>query len=56
MGRPDKRLIKDPYALSVKHTTPVYDTVFVSLALQLGLELKTFDDKQAKILSKDRKK
>jgi len=52
--RPDERLVNDAYALSVKYRTPVYDTVFVALALQLGLELRTFDDKQTKILSKER--
>jgi predicted nucleic acid-binding protein len=53
--RPDERLLKRAYALSVKHRSPFYDAVFVSLALDLGLELKTFDDKQKRILLKERR-
>jgi len=52
--RPDERLLKDTYALSTKHKVPVYDTVFVALALELGVELKTFDSRQASIMSKER--
>lgn len=52
--RPDGKLVNETCALSVKHKTPVYDTVFVALALQLELELKTYDEKQAKMLSKER--
>jgi len=52
--RPDGKLLNGTYALSVKHRTPVYDMVFVALALQLDLELKTYDEKQAKILSKEK--
>lgn len=52
--RPDERLLRQAYALSVKHKSPIYDTVFISLALDLGLELKTFDDNQKRILSKEK--
>lgn len=52
--RPDERLLKHAYALSVKHRSPLYDTVFISLALDLGLELKTFDDNQKRILSEEK--
>jgi predicted nucleic acid-binding protein len=52
--RPDRKPLNEIYALSVKHRMPVYDTVFVALALQLALELKTCDGKQAKLLSKER--
>ena len=52
--RPDRKLLKETHALSVKNRAPVYDTVFVALALQLSLELKTFDQKQADMLSKER--
>ena len=52
--RPDERLLMRAYALSVKHRSPLYDTVFISLALDLGLELKTFDDNQKRILSKEK--
>ena len=53
--RPDRKLFNETFVLSVKHRTRVYDTVFVALALQLALELKTCDEKQAKILSKERR-
>jgi len=52
--RPDEKLLKTTYALSAKHQASIYDTVFVALALELGLELRTFDDKQAKILSEEK--
>lgn len=54
--RPDERLLKGAYALSIKHRVPVYDTIFVAMALQLDLELKTFDDRQSRMLSKERGK
>ena len=37
------------YELAVKTRTPIYDTVFVALAKELGVELKTFDEKQAEL-------
>jgi len=52
--RPDRKLLNDTHALSVKHKAPVYDTIFVALALQLGLKLKTYDAQQAKMLSKEK--
>jgi len=52
--RPDEKLLKDTCALSAKHRLPIYDMVFVALALELGLELKTFDNEQANILSGER--
>jgi len=54
--RPDEKLLKEAYSLSVRHATPIYDMVYVALALELALELKTFDDRQASILSKERRK
>jgi len=51
--RPDEKLINDTYRISVKHKVPVYDTIFIALALQLGLELKTFDERQVGILSEE---
>jgi predicted nucleic acid-binding protein len=52
--RPDKELLNETYRLSIRYRRTVYDTVFVALALQLGLELKTFDKMQSMILSKER--
>lgn len=52
---PDKKLLDQTFQLSIRHRTPVYDTVFVALALRLGLELKTFDEKQSLTLLKERR-
>jgi predicted nucleic acid-binding protein len=51
--RPDEKLIDDTYRLSVKHKAPVYDTIFIALALELGLELKSFDERQVDMLSEE---
>jgi predicted nucleic acid-binding protein len=52
---PDKKLLDQTFQLSIRHRTPVYDAVFVALALRLGLELKTFDEKQSLTLLKERR-
>ncbi len=51
--RPDGKLLGETYSLSIKHRAPVYDTIFVALALELGLDLKTFDSRQSTIMSKE---
>jgi len=53
--RPDRKLLDETYALSPKHKMPIYDAVFVALALELDLELKTFDQIQAKAYSRETK-
>ncbi len=50
---PNRKILQETHALSAKYRTSAYDTVFVALALHLGLELKTFDDAQARIFSKE---
>jgi predicted nucleic acid-binding protein len=52
--RPDRKLLNETYALSVKHGQTIYDCVFIALALQLKMELATFDHKQSTILSEER--
>jgi len=52
--RPDKKLLEETYSLSRKHMVPTYDMVFVALALDLGLELKTYDSRQTAIMSEER--
>jgi predicted nucleic acid-binding protein len=52
--RPDRKLLDETYRLSVKHGLPIYDCVFIALALQLKLDLATFDGKQSTILSEER--
>ncbi len=53
--RPDRNLLNQTYALSVKHRLAIYDSVFIALALQLKMELATFDSKQSSVLSQERK-
>jgi len=53
--RPDRKLLSETYTISVKHNRPVYDCVFIALALQLKMELATFDDKQSTILNEERR-
>jgi predicted nucleic acid-binding protein len=52
--RPDQKLLNETYALSVKHRLTVYDCVFIALALQLEMELATFDSKQSTVLTLER--
>ncbi len=44
--------IRSAYSLAVKMKMSIYDIVFVTLARELGVELKTFDKKQAIIFKK----
>lgn len=54
--RPDKKLLDETYKLSVKRKLPVYDSVFIALALQLKTDLATFDGKQSDTLTEERGK
>lgn len=47
-----ERTIRNAYNLAVKTKMPIYDVVFVILAQELGVELKTFDKRQAVIFKK----
>jgi len=51
---PDRRLLSETYRLSVKHGLAIYDCIFIALALQLKMELATFDGEQSAILSEER--
>jgi predicted nucleic acid-binding protein len=51
--RPDRKLLNQTYALSAKHEITIYDSVFIALALQLNMELATFDSRQSTILRKE---
>ena len=54
--RPDRKLLDQAYALSIKHRLPIYDSIFVALALELKIELATFDAKQSKILTDEKRR
>jgi predicted nucleic acid-binding protein len=45
----DEEAIKSAYDLAVKTRIPGYDVIFVALAKELAIELKAFDNKQAKV-------
>ena len=47
---PNLELTRKAYDLSVSNSIYVYDAIFIALALEAGLELKTFDEEQAKIM------
>lgn len=47
---PNLELTRKAYDLSVSNNISVHDAIFVSLALEAGLDLKTFDEEQAKIM------
>ena len=44
------------YEISVRSGTAVYDSIFVSLALKLGAELKTLDVMQEETMASERAK
>lgn len=48
--RPDEKIVKDGYRLSLEKRRNFYDTIFVALALDLGLPLKTLDDVQRRLM------
>ncbi len=48
--QPDEELLKRSYAMAARNKASIYDVIFVSLALEIGLELKTFDKQQSSIM------
>jgi predicted nucleic acid-binding protein len=52
--RPDKKLLSETYELSIKHRLPIYDSIFIALALQLKMDMATFDSKQSAVLSQEK--
>jgi len=51
---PDRELAGRAFGLAVQHRTHPHDMVFVALALGTGLELKSFDETQLKIMEEER--
>lgn len=47
---PGAQLMRNAYSLATKHRRPVYDTIFTALALELDMELATFDTRQSELL------
>ncbi len=50
---PNEQLMKKAYVIAGRNRTSVYDSVFVSLALELGVELKTFDRAQMRAMKSE---
>lgn len=51
--RPGGELMKHGYFLAAKNHRSIYDAIFIALALELALDLATFDKRQAKLLRKE---
>jgi predicted nucleic acid-binding protein len=47
--KPDMKIVHQAYDLAVEKKTGFYDAVFVAIAKELAVELRTFDKKQAAI-------
>ncbi len=52
----NESLVLEAYALALKHGASVYDTVFLSLAMETGLELKSFDREMNRLYRLERRK
>ena len=50
---PAVKLMKRTYSLASKNRRSIYDTIYVALALELGLELATCDKHQADLFRKE---
>ena len=48
------RLLQRSYALASKHKRTIYDIAFVSISLEMGVELKSFDLDQVRIYNQER--
>lgn len=47
--RPDEKMTRKAYTLASEKNITFYDTIFVALALDLRLELRTFDKTQERL-------
>ncbi len=51
--RPTQELMERSYALAARNGLPVYDAVFIALALETGAGLRTYDRQQAAVMEKE---
>jgi len=51
---PDRELTERAFGLAIQHQTHPHDMVFVALALGTGLELKSFDKTQLRIMEEEK--
>jgi predicted nucleic acid-binding protein len=47
-----KEIMKSAYSIASKNKRPLYDCVFIALALELSAELATYDRRQVELLQK----
>jgi predicted nucleic acid-binding protein len=52
---PNERLMQESYLVAKRNGITVYDAVFVSLAINLGLALRTYDREQIRALKSENK-
>ena len=50
---PAQELMERSYALAARNGLPVYDAVFIALALETGVGLMTYDRRQAAVMKKE---
>ncbi len=48
---PSADLMRESYAIAGRNRIPIYDAVFISLALKLGVDLRTYDRVQKRALN-----
>jgi len=51
--RPTPELMNRAYSIAGENNRSVYDTIFIALALELSLELATFDKRQAELFERE---
>ena len=51
--RPTPELMQRAYSMAVESRCSVYDTIFIALALELALELATFDKRQTELFRRE---
>lgn len=49
---PDLQLMKKAYDISGKEKLPVYDSIFLALALEIGAELRSLDEKMMSVFNR----
>jgi predicted nucleic acid-binding protein len=50
---PGQELMGQSYAVAARNKLPIYDAVFIALALEIGTGLKTYDRQQAAIMQRE---
>jgi predicted nucleic acid-binding protein len=53
---PNENLMQESYSIAKRNNITIYDAIFVSLTIKLGLTLKTFDKIQRRTLESEREK